>query len=124
MLQKIKLADGSVQNIKEIPMNIRAKYKETFEIDPMWILKAIVLRAKWIDQSASTNVFINTTSGKELSNVYMQAWEMGLKKQLTICVIKAPLRLLKWLMRLALLNLKVLRVLSQRAYQPRQPVHL
>jgi len=79
ILKKIKLDNGSIQHIKEIPIEIRDMYKETFEIDPIWILKAAALRAKWIDQSASTNIFINTTSGKDLSNIYQEAWNMGLK---------------------------------------------
>ena len=38
-----------------------------------WVLKAAAKRMKWIDQSASTNVFLKTKSGKALS-VYMMAW--------------------------------------------------
>lgn len=79
ILDQIKLNDGSVQNIPDIPLAIRQKYKEGFEIEPLWTIKAAALRAKWIDQSASTNVFINTTSGKTLSDVYTTAWELGLK---------------------------------------------
>jgi ribonucleoside-diphosphate reductase alpha chain len=79
ILNQIKLNDGSVQKIKNIPQDIRKKYKEVFEIAPLWIIKASALRGKWIDQSASTNVFINTTSGKVLSDVYQTAWELGLK---------------------------------------------
>ena len=79
IIQKIKLHNGSVFQVKEIPEHIREKFKETFEIDMMWLLKAAALRAKWIDQSASTNVFVVTQSGKRLSELYTAAWEMGLK---------------------------------------------
>ena len=34
---------------------------------------------KLIDQSASTNVFVNTKSGKAISDTYLMAWEYGLK---------------------------------------------
>lgn len=60
-------------------MAIRRRFKETFEIEPSWILKSAARRGKWIDQSASTNIFIKTTSGRILSETYTMAWEMGLK---------------------------------------------
>ncbi|MEK7148727.1 MAG: ribonucleoside-diphosphate reductase subunit alpha [Patescibacteria group bacterium] len=78
-LNKIKYYDGSVQNIKEIPKEIRRKYKEVFEIDSRWLIDAAARRAKWIDQSQSLNIFFRGTSGRELSEVYFHAWEMGLK---------------------------------------------
>lgn len=79
MLGKLKFHDGSVANIPEIPEHIKAKYKETFEIDMHWILKAAAYRGKWIDQSQSVNIFFNGSSGKELSDLYMYAWQLGLK---------------------------------------------
>lgn len=79
IVSKIKLHDGSIQEIQEIPSHIRKKYKETFEIAPEWIIKASAKRCKWIDQAASTNVFINTKSGKLISDTYKLAWEYGLK---------------------------------------------
>ena len=78
-LRQIKLNDGSVYNLTFLPENIRNKYKETFEIDMKWIVEAGARRSKWIDQSASTNIFMSTKSGKALSDVYHLAWEKGLK---------------------------------------------
>jgi len=79
IIQRIKIDNGSIQNIKDIPESIRNRFKETFEIDMKWIVDAAALRGKWIDQSASTNIFMSTKSGKELSDIYMRAWEAGLK---------------------------------------------
>jgi ribonucleoside-diphosphate reductase alpha chain len=79
MVDKLKYFDGSVQAIDEIPLHIRSKYKETFEIDPSWTIKHAAVRGKWIDQSQSINIFTSTTSGKKLSDIYMDAWTMGLK---------------------------------------------
>ena len=79
MAQKIKYYNGSIQDIEEIPDRLKAKYKEVFEIDATWIIKAAARRAKWIDQSASTNIFLVTTSGKKLHEIYTLAWHMGLK---------------------------------------------
>lgn len=79
MLQRIKMNNGSIQTITDIPESIRARFKETFEIDMKWIVDAAALRGKWIDQSASTNIFMKTKSGKDLSDIYIRAWETGLK---------------------------------------------
>jgi ribonucleoside-diphosphate reductase alpha chain len=79
MLNRIKYADGSVQGIMEIPLVLREKYKEVFEIDAKWLIEAAARRGKWIDQSQSLNIFYNGTSGRELSEAYFLAWQMGLK---------------------------------------------
>ena len=79
LMEKIKYYDGSVQPIKELPESIRSKYKEVFEIDPLWIVKHAAHRGKWIDQSQSVNVFTTSLSGKAISDIYMGAWRMGLK---------------------------------------------
>mgnify|MGYP001243906419 CR=1 FL=1 len=79
MIQQLKLNNGSVSEIKEIPDTLKAKYKETFEIDMKWIVLAATRRSKWVDQSMSTNIFMNTKSGKALSDVYIDAWKRGLK---------------------------------------------
>jgi ribonucleoside-diphosphate reductase alpha chain len=79
MLNRIKYADGSIQNIDEVPRALKEKYKEVFEIDGKWLVEAAARRGKWIDQSQSLNIFYNGTSGKDLSDIYFMAWEMGLK---------------------------------------------
>lgn len=79
MLEQIKSNNGSIQTIMEIPSDIRTLFKETFDIDMTWIVRAAARRAKWIDQSASTNIFVNSTSGKYLSDIYTLAWKSGLK---------------------------------------------
>ncbi len=79
MLGKLKYHDGSIAKILEIPEEMRAKYKETFEIDMQWIIRIAAERGKWIDQSQSLNIFFKGSSGKDLSDVYFYAWSMGLK---------------------------------------------
>jgi ribonucleoside-diphosphate reductase alpha chain len=79
MLEKIKHQDGNISAISEIPQPIRDKYKEAFQIDPYWTLVHAAVRGKWIDQSQSVNIFMSTTSGRAISDTYLQAWKMGLK---------------------------------------------
>lgn len=79
MLKRIKYHDGSIAEINEIPADVREKYKEVFEIDPRWLIKAAAYRGKWIDQAQSLNIFYRGTSGKDINDIYFYAWEMGLK---------------------------------------------
>ena len=79
MLGKIKYHDGSIQEIHEIPEDVRRKYKEVFEIEPQWLIKAAAHRGKWIDQSQSLNIFFKGSSGKVLNDAYLYAWSLGLK---------------------------------------------
>ncbi len=79
MMELIKYYDGSIQQIEVIPADIRAKYKESFDLDPVWLLQMTAQRGQWVDQSQSHNVFMKGTSGKMLDTIYMMAWKMGLK---------------------------------------------
>lgn len=79
ILEKLKYHDGSIQEILEIPEAIREKYKEVFEMEPRWLIKAAAYRGRWIDQSQSLNIFYSGVSGRELSNIYQYAWALGLK---------------------------------------------
>jgi len=79
MLERIKFYDGSVQQILEIPEALREKYKEVFEMEPQWLIKAAAYRGRWIDQSQSLNIFYGGTSGRILSEIYQYAWNLGLK---------------------------------------------
>jgi len=79
MVDLIKYYDGSIQKIDSIPQTIRDKYLEAFEIDALWLLELTAARGKWIDQSQSHNVFLNSVSGKVLDTVYKRAWQLGLK---------------------------------------------
>lgn len=79
MVDQIKYYDGSLEHIESIPVRIRNKYKEAFEIDPFWLVKLTAARGKWVDQSQSHNVFLKGTSGKKLGEIYMAGWHAGMK---------------------------------------------
>lgn len=79
MLDELKYYDGSVQHSARIPQSIKNKYKEAFELDPLWMIKITAARGQWIDQSQSHNVFMRGVSGKQLHDIYMAAWDHGLK---------------------------------------------
>jgi ribonucleoside-diphosphate reductase alpha chain len=79
ILDQIKYYEGSIQNIPNIPQNLKEKYRGVFEIDPLWMIEIAARRSKWIDQSISHNVFMKGVSGKKLNDIYFSAWEKGLK---------------------------------------------
>lgn len=79
MLDELKYNDGSLQNIDSIPQELKDRFKETFEINMKWLVQAAAARGKWIDQAQSLNIFYAGTSGKEISDLYMYAWEAGVK---------------------------------------------
>ncbi|MBP9761075.1 MAG: ribonucleoside-diphosphate reductase subunit alpha [Candidatus Magasanikbacteria bacterium] len=79
MLGKLKYHDGDISKIQEVPQELKDRFKEAFQIDPRWLIKAAAYRGKWIDQSQSLNIFYSGNSGKEINDIYMYAWEMGLK---------------------------------------------
>ncbi|MFH1399927.1 MAG: ribonucleoside-diphosphate reductase subunit alpha [Nanoarchaeota archaeon] len=79
MLERLKYYDGNLDAIKSIPDNIKLKYREVFQIDPVHLVKVTAHRGKWIDQSQSHNVFMQGVSGNTLHETYLAAWRMGLK---------------------------------------------
>ncbi len=79
MIGLLKYNDGSVKDIPSIPGNLKDKYKEVFQIDPLWLIKSAAVRGKWVDQSQSLNIYFAGSSGRELASVYEYAWSLGLK---------------------------------------------
>ncbi|MBI3358545.1 MAG: ribonucleoside-diphosphate reductase subunit alpha [Nitrospirae bacterium] len=76
---KIKLSDGSIQGISEIPEKIKAVYRTVWEIPMRSLVDMAVERAPFIDQSQSLNLFIESPTIGKLSSMYMHAWKKGLK---------------------------------------------
>lgn len=78
-LDRLKYYDGSIQPFDDLPNDLKARYKEIFEIDQKVAIDLTALRSKWIDQSQSHNVFYKGKSGQALSEIYLHAWRKGLK---------------------------------------------
>lgn len=79
MLALLKYHDGNLSQIEDVPQDLKEKYQEVFQIDPKWLIKAAAYRGKWIDQSQSLNIFYGGKSGKEINDIYIYAWDMGVK---------------------------------------------
>jgi ribonucleoside-diphosphate reductase alpha chain len=79
MRNRIKLAEGSIQAITEIPEEIRAVYRTAWEIPMRSLIDMAADRAPFIDQSQSLNLFVESPSIGKLSSMYFHAWKKGLK---------------------------------------------
>ncbi|MCA9174263.1 MAG: ribonucleoside-diphosphate reductase subunit alpha [Planctomycetales bacterium] len=79
MLEAIKYYDGSIKEIERIPEVLRNRYATAFEVEPHWIIECASRRQKWIDMGQSLNLYLAQASGRKLNDMYMSAWERGLK---------------------------------------------
>jgi ribonucleoside-diphosphate reductase alpha chain len=76
---KIKLSEGSVQDIEEFNDELKAIYRTAWEIPMRSLIDMMADRGAYIDQSASLNLFMESPNIGKLSSMYMYAWQKGLK---------------------------------------------
>ena len=77
--QAIKANEGSLQNIPEIPDDIKKVYRTAWELSQKSLIDLCAARALYVDQSQSLNLFIESPSIGKLSSMYMYAWKKGIK---------------------------------------------
>ena len=76
---KLIIDNGSVQNIDEIPGDIKEVYKTVWEIKGKSILEMARDRNYFIDQSQSLNMFMAEPTVSKLSSAHFYGWKIGLK---------------------------------------------
>ncbi|MFM9423493.1 MAG: hypothetical protein RIR06_1954 [Bacteroidota bacterium] len=76
---KLLAANGSVQNIDEIPDNLKALYKTAWELSQRVVVDMSADRGAYICQSQSLNVFMENANYGKLTSMHFYAWEKGLK---------------------------------------------
>lgn len=79
MIDDLKYFDGSIRDIERIPDDIKQLFLTAFDIEPEWIIECASRRQKWIDMGQSLNLYLPEASGKKLHQMYLLAWEKGLK---------------------------------------------
>ncbi len=79
MRDAIKLADGSIQNVAQIPEALRLVYRTVWELPMRSLIDMAADRGAFIDQSASLNLFMESPNIGALSSMYMYAWKQGIK---------------------------------------------
>merc|ERR1719433_1957979 len=71
--------NGSIQNIPEIPANIKQLYKTVWEISQKTVIRQAADRGAFIDQSQSLNIHIAEPNFGKMSSMHFYGWECGLK---------------------------------------------
>jgi ribonucleoside-diphosphate reductase alpha chain len=79
MKNKLIAANGSVQDIPEIPENLKALYKTAWEISQKVILDMAADRGAFICQSQSLNIFMAEPDYRKISSMHFYGWKAGLK---------------------------------------------
>jgi len=79
MVDDLKYYDGLVQEIDRVPPELKELYRTAFEIEPHWLIECASRRQKWLDMGQSLNLYLAQPNGKQLSEMYLLAWEKGLK---------------------------------------------
>jgi ribonucleoside-diphosphate reductase alpha subunit len=72
-------ANGSIQNIVDIPPDTKALFKTVWEISQKVIIDMAKDRGHFIDQTQSMNLFVESPTFAKLSSMHMYAWKSGLK---------------------------------------------
>jgi ribonucleoside-diphosphate reductase alpha subunit len=79
MKQRIIAANGSVQNIDEIPADLKEIYKTVWEIKQKNVIDMSADRGAYICQSQSLNLFVEQPNFAKLSSMHFYTWKKGLK---------------------------------------------
>ena len=85
-------AGGSIQNIVEIPDDIKNLYKTVWEISQKCIIDMAADRGRFICQSQSMNLFLESPTIGKISSMHMYAWKSGLKTGMYYLRSKAKAR--------------------------------
>ena len=79
MKNRLIAANGSIQNINEIPENLKVLYRTAWEIPQRAILDMAADRGAYICQSQSLNIFMENVNNSKLTSMHFYAWKKGLK---------------------------------------------
>ncbi|WXA89795.1 ribonucleoside-diphosphate reductase subunit alpha [Pendulispora rubella] len=79
MRSRLKLSEGSVQAIEELPSEMRMLFRTAWEVPMRALIDMAADRGAFIDQSQSLNLFSASPNIGQLSSMYFYAWKRGLK---------------------------------------------
>lgn len=79
MKNKLMASNGSIQNIDEIPQDIKDLYKTAWEISQKVIIDQAADRGAYICQSQSLNLFMENANFAKLTSMHFYGWKAGLK---------------------------------------------
>merc|ERR1712157_706926 len=76
---KLIANNGSIQNIQEIPDDLKVIYKTVWEISQKKLINMAADRGHFIDQSQSFNIRMNNPNFGKLTSMHFYGWKKGLK---------------------------------------------
>jgi ribonucleoside-diphosphate reductase subunit M1 len=79
MKNRIIADGGSIQNIPNIPADIKALYKTVWEISQRTIVQMAADRGAFIDQSQSLNIHMKDPTMGKITSMHFAGWKLGLK---------------------------------------------
>jgi ribonucleoside-diphosphate reductase alpha chain len=77
--QELMRANGSVQQLDNVPEDIKELYKTAWEMSMKDIIDMSRQRGYFIDQSQSLNLFMEGATMAKLTSMHFYAWKSGLK---------------------------------------------
>lgn len=93
---KLVVENGSIQNIPEIPVYLKERYKTAYEISQKVIIDMCADRGAYVCQSQSMNVFVSEASPAKLSSMHFYGWKAGLKTGMYYLRTKAAVDAIKF----------------------------
>tara|TARA_R110002110_G_C13441409_1_gene716190 strand:+ start:490 stop:2937 length:2448 start_codon:yes stop_codon:yes gene_type:complete len=79
LVDALKSVDGDVSALVDLDDSLKEQFKNAFDIDFHTLIEAAAARQKWIDMGQSLNLYNKHESLKYLNDMYLYAWEKGLK---------------------------------------------
>ncbi len=77
--ERIIEKQGDISEIEEIPQHLKDVYKTSFTTSALAYVEVAARAQKWVDQALSRNMYLETRDIDETMDVYMKAWEKGVK---------------------------------------------
>jgi ribonucleoside-diphosphate reductase alpha chain len=79
MKEMLIVNNGSIQNIEDLPQELKELYKTAYEIKQRTIIDMSADRGAFICQSQSLNLFVEEPNAGKLTSMHFHAWKKGLK---------------------------------------------
>ena len=96
MKDRLMTANGSIQEIKEIPDDIKLLYRTVWEVSQKSIIDMAADRGAYICQSQSMNIHMQDANFGKLTSMHFHAWKKGLKTGLYYLRTKAAADAIKF----------------------------
>jgi ribonucleoside-diphosphate reductase alpha chain len=77
--ENIIAKQSNIQDIKEIPIAIKARFRTAYEIDPKIVIEYAARAQKWVDMAISRNLYFSGKDVNKIIDAYLYAWRAGLK---------------------------------------------